>query len=433
MNQVLQFFLEFVKQRYHHLLLAFIISISYFPSLIIYFNDQTSNYTMYGIPKLMILLMILFLMITLSYNISQKNPVRQILLSGLFLFFNLWFYFVGFYELSLLFGMSTLVIWSMVSQSNIDYKKALSLLFLLLIIFFPLISKLFIQTFQSISMYFIDHLLNLSDVSYQRNGTFYLIKGFQVEIWEGCSGYSFSRNYLILLLFIHHLRKKYQYILPSIIVAIVLGLFTNIIRIYLHILGSNYQGTPLHEWMHDVIGLSIFSVITLIIVYQSFKDRKPLDLIDRSNNQRLSISSTSIILLSTIILIATMFQLSIFPDRINKKITHQYVKSLNTQLKTVHHNTFNEWAGGGLWILFEHPIQYCYKYYGWKEGSQRDQYIKQNKKVTINTVYTIDQRKFTSRFQAILYKIYRIDLYNKPIHVEITITSPFWDIFNKSF
>ncbi len=419
--------IEYLKLQYKDIVLALLLFLSSIPTLLVYLNGQAVNYTSYGLPKVLVLLFLLYIILTSSFKINRS--AKQVFLTVIFILLNGWLYLTGFYSLALFFGIGSLIAWSAFSKEKVDIPQTLGLYFILLIILTPLISNSLIQFFRHLSMMMIDLLLELSGIDFSRNGTLYLIQGFNVEIWERCSGYSTSRVFLILLSLFYFLQRKWLNLyLLSPFVAIGLGIFANVLRIYIHLLFSIEKGEELPAFVHELIGIVIFIMISFVLGYFLMKDNPSFRFIEADDNQGNDMCGFRTIMLAVIVFLSLSVGLYFIPDRLTKKLDHKYQTGLNHNFNIEHNNVFQEWAGGGVWILFEHPIQYCYQYYGWQEGSKKGVYYRQKDSVKIRTEYNIGGQLFENRFAAVVYKMLRIDLYDQPIQAEIVITelkSPF--------
>lgn len=421
MVQQLEHLISHFKHRYKDIAFGLVLSLTFMPSLMVYVNGQVVNYTSYGLPKVFILLFMSYVLFTFRFRYPKSS--LHIALWVTFSVVSLWFNVVGFYSLSLFFGIGTLILWSASCNDKREYKKTIGFLFVLFLILVPFISNMLIQHFRHLSMIIVDELLQLVQVPFERASTLYTLSNMKIGIWERCSGYSTFRVFLIVLSFMFLVQRKYiKMLLYAPVLAVVLGISCNVLRIFIHLVFSYERGEELSSFTHELIGITIFAIVSIVAIYFLSKNFRYFPSKNRLAHEvgRLSKSKASLITLFVVTMLVP--GLTLLPCRLEKKIEHDYWTKLNRNFEIEHHNYFRERAGGGTWILFEYPIRYCYKYFGWEEGADTGFMYKDTDAVKIGTKYEIGNTVIENRFEAILYKMLRLDLWDAEVKATIVIT-----------
>ena len=397
------------------------VSFTFLPALIIFLEGKAVNYTSYGLPKFLLVLFLVFLLIYKPFRFARIG--KNFLLPAVFLILYLWLNAVGFYSLSLFFGIGSWITWQSQAQEKPDAKETLALLFLLFLILAPLVSNILIQFFRDLSLVLVDQLLHISQITFTRKAALYQLPPLEIEIWERCSGYSSARIFMIMFGFLFLMQRKYlKMLLTAPILAITCGISGNVIRIYTHLLISIKRGTSLPSYVHEGIGILIFMVIAVVTIYFIRPSSHLFAFPKRELPVAGNVSKRDKYIQISLVFIFLFMGLTLLPGRMEKEIHHRYWVTPNRYFQIEHHNAFVEYAGAGTWILFENPVQYCYQYRGWEKTRTKNLYVKDHDVVSISTVYRIGGKEFTHRFFAVLYKILLIHRWKEPVRAEIVIT-----------
>ena len=426
---------RFHKERWLGILLAALLLLPLFPLLYTYFNSQHLSFALYGMSKLFCLLFLLEFLFNFSPIQNWKPYLFSLPLGYGFAFFS---FLAGFSSYGLFFGLSILIVLSQRYKINTRNKQAstpssihpiLARILIFALILLPILNIELVEAFRQTSVFFVDRLLDLIGIEFERVGITYFLQTIHVVIEEKCSGSSSTRAFMIIIAALFLYRKAYLlFWTMALPLAILLGLVTNTSRIFLHILYTLQQGQAPVAWLHEALGVFCFTLSLLPVLFYEFKKLPKVSetrFVQTNQFAHLYFKSkqTVVIALVAIVIIASGISLTLYNKyAITKSLTQQNYEGPSIEKYSwVHSYRFREKRGGSGWIFLEHPIEYCMVLAGWNVDGKRVYTNQAGKVLQLNTSFQIGERRFTSRTMALLVKWFDIRTWKQDLKVEVQI------------
>ncbi|MFH1023243.1 MAG: archaeosortase/exosortase family protein [Planctomycetota bacterium] len=334
----------------------------------------------------------------------------------------------GFSAWALLSGMIAMLIWRQSAASR-RISETVAAGFILGIILLPSIGYEGVIWFREGSMALVDVLLKGLGVPFHRTGIMYVLGDTTVMIREECSGFSTMRVFAILGAAYCLATRRFLpawTIVP--VVAGLLGLLCNALRIVTHLLWVHLVGSPVGPRLHEGMGIFWFVLILAGVVAVELWRNKPGSEVGMSMESRTPSTRHGWRPVAAawagygVMALAGAWAMMTLP--LEKRIEQDYRSEKTILGETVHINRIVEYPGGGGWVLLEHPVEMCLALMGWDVDGARALPGWRGEKIRLVTRYETGGRVFPRRLSAMGWKWADPRLWHQPLRVEVRIVEP---------
>jgi len=385
-----------------------------------YMESAHLNYTPFKLNKVLLLGFLGFLVFHFPYTFPKR--IWQFLIIFLVLILSIWTHAAGFSAWALVLGISVLLFWRHFSVFNPNIHQTIAAMMIVSVMVLPTLSSDLAIWLRNISILSVDWIMNHTPIHYQRTGISYFVGEQQISILEKCSGSAITRVFMVLFASFYFYRRKFAKAwMAAPLLAIILGVFCNTLRIITHILLSLFFEKPLDQTIHEAIGILLFIITIFLFLVLQNKGRTPFQFFPDKVSYCVPPNKTNSAILCCYLITGLTGALATIHLSASKHMEHEYRIAFMSQLEKVHVNHFTEYQGGGGWILLEHPIEQCLAFQGWDLDDKQMTYNRHGGKIYLKATYRIGNHVFNGRWKAAFQKWADLFLWSAPIHAEISI------------